>query len=287
MEYGFLALSTAFAASGSIAGALFNRKTGNRQGAAPYTLAVMLSALLSWAVLFALNPQASWRVLPYALAFAVCFVLTNAALVRALSCGPIAVTSLLQQLSLLGVTVWGFFFWNTRVTWTVGVGLTLIAISLWLCLRPDKKKPQSRPNGKWLLCTAVVFLGNAGCSITQRTQQMRFEGKYGSFLMLLAMAFSVLCCLALCLRAGKDAFSVLRGTWLFPMAAGVSNAVLNLLVIALASSSLSPSLIYPVIAVGGLTITTFCSALLFREKLHWRQWLGVFIGIAAVTVLSI
>ena len=71
------------------------------------------------------------------------------------------------------------------------------------------------------------------------------------------------------------------------MAAGVSNAVLNLLVIALASSSLSPSLIYPVIAVGGLTITTLCSALLFREKLHWRQWLGVFIGIAAVTVLSI
>ena len=129
--------------------------------------------------------------------------------------------------------------------------------------------------------------GNAGCSIVQRTQRMRFAGKYGSFLMLLAMAVSVLFCLAACLKSGKAAYSGLRRAWPYPMAAGVSNAALNLLVIVLAGSSLSPGLIYPVIAVGGLTITTLCSALLFREKLQGRQWLGVAIGVVAVVLLSI
>lgn len=287
MEYGFLALSTVLVASSSISGALFNRKTGSRQSTAGYTLAVMLSALLSWAVIFAPKPEANWRVLPYALAFAVCFAVTNAALVGALSCGSVAVTSLILQLSLLGVTVWGFLFWNTPVTWPVCIGLGLIAISLWLCLRPDKRKTQAKPSGKWLVCVALVFLGNAGCSIVQRTQQMRFAGKYGSFLMLLAMAFSVLFCLAACLKSGKAACSGLRRAWPYPMAAGVSNAVLNLLVIALAGSSLSPGLIYPVIAVGGLTITTLCSALLFREKLQGRQWFGVALGVVAVVLLSV
>ena len=69
---------------------------------------------------------------------------------------------------------------------------------------------------------------------------------------------------------GSHPYSGLRRAWPYPMAAGVSNAALNLLVIALAGSSLSPGLIYPVIAVGGLTITTLCSALLFREKLQGR-----------------
>jgi drug/metabolite transporter (DMT)-like permease len=55
----------------------------------------------------------------------------------------------------------------------------------------------------------------------------------------------------------------------------------------LATSELSPSLIYPVVAIGGLMLTTVFSAFVFKEKMHWWQWVGVLIGSVAVGILSI
>ena len=54
-----------------------------------------------------------------------------------------------------------------------------------------------------------------------------------------------------------------------------------------ASTDLSPSLIYPVIGVGGLSIVTVFSLLVFKEKMTVRQWLGVAVGAVAVVLLSI
>ena len=72
----------------------------------------------------------------------------------------------------------------------------------------------------------------------------------------------------------------------FDVAAGVGNVFLNVFVMLMAVSSLSPTLIYPTIAVGGLIITTCFSVLAFREKLKWWQWIGVAIGIIATAILS-
>jgi drug/metabolite transporter (DMT)-like permease len=71
------------------------------------------------------------------------------------------------------------------------------------------------------------------------------------------------------------------------MIAGVCNFALNFFVILLASSSLSPSLIYPVMSVGSLACITVASIFLFKEKMKWWQWLGVAIGAMAVTILSL
>ena len=60
-----------------------------------------------------------------------------------------------------------------------------------------------------------------------------------------------------------------KGNIAFPVAAGVTNVLLNLAVIILATSELSPSLIYPVLAVGGLAVTMLFSIFAFKEKLKW------------------
>lgn len=71
------------------------------------------------------------------------------------------------------------------------------------------------------------------------------------------------------------------------MSAGACNVVLNLFVMLMALSTLSPSLIYPVIGVGGLVVVTVFSLVAFKEKMYWRQWLGVGIGVAAIGILSV
>ena len=79
----------------------------------------------------------------------------------------------------------------------------------------------------------------------------------------------------------------MKKSWYFPIIAGSCNVVLNLFVLLLASTSLSPSLIYPVIGVGGLMIVTLISLFVFKEKLRWQQWLGIGIGAVATALLSI
>ena len=71
------------------------------------------------------------------------------------------------------------------------------------------------------------------------------------------------------------------------MCAGVSNLALNVLVMLMALTTLSPSLVYPVIGVGGLAVVTIFSLLVFKEKMRWWQWVGIIIGMIAVLLLSI
>ena len=47
------------------------------------------------------------------------------------------------------------------------------------------------------------------------------------------------------------------------------------------------SIIYPVLAVGGLIIVTVFSKYVFKEDMRWWQWVGVIVGTLAVGILSI
>ena len=71
------------------------------------------------------------------------------------------------------------------------------------------------------------------------------------------------------------------------MGAGVSNFGLNVFVILLAGTTLSPAIIYPVVGVGGLMLTTLFGVVVLREKLKWWQWIGLLIGAGAILLLSL
>ncbi len=293
MPYVYLISSVVCIASTSVLGAFFNRKCeGKKDTTALYTLLSMVSSFLCWSIMFAFDGQAAWKVLPYAVLFAVCFTVCNVCILQALKTGPVVLTSLILQMSLIGVTVWGFFFWGTKFTLPVGIGLALVVIALWLCLYSGKKEGERPITWKWIIYVVLVFVGNAGCTIVQKTQQMQCDGQYGNFLMMIATGLSSVACLVGYLKSNKtDSRYILKKAGYFPVIAGVGNALLNLFVMLLAvppaSDMLPPSVVYPVLAVGGLILTTLCSVFIFKEKMRWWQWIGVAVGIAAVGILNI
>ena len=117
---------------------------------------------------------------------------------------------------------------------------------------------------------------------------MKFDGEYGNILMLFAMGISTIFCLVNYLRSDKtDTKWILKNGVSFPIIAGVCNVLLNLFVMLMVFSTLSPSLIYSVLAVGGLAVTSVVSIWLFKEKLKWWQWIGIAIGAIALTLLSL
>ena len=71
------------------------------------------------------------------------------------------------------------------------------------------------------------------------------------------------------------------------MVAGACNVVLNLFTILLAASELSPSLIYPTLAIGGTLLSTVLGVIVLRERLACRQWFGIAVGIAGILLLSL
>lgn len=292
MPYIYLLFAIVTSAMLAISGTLFNQKNHHREGLGHlYNLVGACGNFLTWVIIFCTDPSFDLRVLPYAGLYGVSYALFWVGLTGALQCGSSALSGFIKQIAFVFVAIWGFIFWNSDPTVTVIAGIMLIAVALFLCLVPiGKKAPKGtiRISGKWLLYAIFILCGNAGCSIIQKTQQMNFQGRYGSFLMVTATFIAVIFCLVMCIKDDKKGWlQVVKANWYFPVAAGSCSAICNLFLILLASTSLSPSIIYPALAIGGLTLTTLVSVVACKERLRLSQWIGLLVGAVALILLNL
>lgn len=288
MPYLYLTLSVFMVASTSVFGKIFNKQNSERRDTSTfYNFLLMISVCLGWGGLYAVDFSFDIGVLLYSALFAICYITSNIGIINALKYGPTAITSLLINLSLILTTIWGFIFWDAEISITVIIGLVLVIASIVLCLY-SREKEEKAFSCKWLIYVTLAFLGNAGCSIVQRTQQMEYNGQHGNMLMFFATGACAIACLVLYLQSDKrDTKAMFKYSWWVPVCAGVCNVVLNVLVMLMAVTDLSPSLIYPVIGVGGLAVVTVFSLVVFKEKMRWWQWLGIAIGAVSVVLLSV
>lgn len=290
INYLYLASAVAGVTSSNVLCGFYSRRTANKKDASALFSFVELCAIfLFWLIMFIIDGSFHAPVLIYSLAFALFFTMGKVGHIFAVRSGSVVITSLIIQSSLILVSVWGMLFWNADFTLRVGIGLVLVAVSLFLCIYKGKEVDgeKKKVSLRWIIFCLIAFVGNAGCTITQKTQQLDFNGKYGNMLMTFATAISVLVTLFIYLKSDRrDSKVILKSNFYFPVLSGASNVVLNLFVMLLAVSALSPTLIYPTIAVGGLILTALISLVVFKEKLRVSQWIGVIIGIIATAILS-
>ena len=288
MPYLYLVLSVIGSASSSVIGTYFNKKNALRKGTSPfYNLVQQITCLVCWLIIFLIDFEFNVAVLPYSILFAISFALANWGIIQSLKHGPTSLTSLMISLSLMIPTVWGFFFWDARLTIEVVIGLALVVGSICFCLLTGQKE-EKKISLKWVVYIVIACVSNGGCTIIQRTQQTAFDGKYGGMLMFFALLASVLFFVVSFLLSDRsDVKVMLKDSWFFPVAQGFCNVVLNLSVMLLATTSLSSSIVFPVIGVGGLIVVMIFSIFAFKEKLKTTQWFGVILGVVATVLLSI
>ena len=165
MPYFYLIISVMMNSSYNLFGKFFNRRNETKKDAtAFYNFLQLVAVFVSWGILYATDFSYDGRVLLYSFVFALGFTAANVGTINALKYGPASLTSLLISLSLILTTIWGFFFWDSKVTGFVIVGLVLVAVAIWLCLYTGKKNEQ-KISLKWLFFVLLSFLGNACCSI--------------------------------------------------------------------------------------------------------------------------
>ena len=286
MPYLYLITAVICSSSVSIASGFFTRKTAGKKGGNAFFLCVELGVIfLLWAIAYALNFSFEPSVLIYSVLFGVFFVMATTGNINAISHGSVALTSLVNQSSMLLVSVWGLLLWGETFTLETGVGLVLVLVALWLCLNPTSGG--TKINVKWLVFATMLLVGNAGASIVQRNQQMAFGGMHGNMLMFFAVMIATGFCLIRFLRSDRtDAGAMLRGGVVWPMIAGVANMLMNVVVMLLATTTLPASLIYPTISIGGLMLSVLFSRFVFKEHLSPMQWVGIGLGVIATAILA-
>lgn len=291
IDYGYLGFALVCISATGVFGGWFTRRTDGKNLSGIYNLIFSASALVAWGILYIFDFSFDAKVLLYSLGFGVCYALTSFGLINALKLGSVSITNLLMQSSLISTSIWGLIFWRDQSPFTplVVVGLIGVVVSLYLCLGVGKDKSGKKFNGKWLFFALMMFIGNSGCCIIQKQQQIDFPNAHGTLFMFGAMVLSLGVSALLLIKSPKvdGKGKLLKRSWFCPVLAGAGNMLSNFFVILLASGSLSPSLVYPVLSVGGLAITTLASVLFFKEKLSVWQWIGFIIGGFATACLSV
>ena len=289
MLYIFLLVAICASASLSIMSKLFSEiNDGKKNISSFYTALAVFSALVSWGVVCLVKGELEWRVIGYSLAYGLFYVTAMIGVFNAYKTGSTSLTAFVKQLSLIGVAFWGFIFWDIPIEINVVIGIVLIVVALYLCFKKDRGEGAPIVSFKWVMYSSMLLLGNIGSSVVQKYQQMHFGGENGSIFMLFGMCIAFAVCVFLYLKGEKCRVREIKKVSLIcPVVAGMSSMVLNLFTLALISSPMSESIIFPGIAVGGMILTILFSAVIYREKLRAVRWIGLLIGSVALVFLNL
>lgn len=279
----------AFSGAITVAGRFYNEKNADRPNVSRlYTATVPVFAALGWLVLWCFDFSFDLRVLPYSLGYGVTYTCFTVGILGALQAGSTSLTALIKQLALVGVSLWGFLFWDVEPGLLSVLGLALIVVSLILCLLKKETGEGEGNLAKWLFYALLITVGNAGCSIIQRYQQMAFQYQHKNMLMFFGVFFSCFVTAFLARKEDRTHWkTALRKTWVFPALSGLSSSMANLFVLILTKRGMSSTILYPGMAVGGLMLTVLFSFFGFKERLRPLQWCGLIVGAAALVLLNL
>lgn len=269
----------------SVAKKQYNLKT-NRRGAYLFNGVTTLSAAVFFFFTDADGFSCDMGILPFVLGFAVSYGSAVLFSFLAIGEGPLSLTSLLTSYSLIIPTFYGLIFLQEKASLFLILGLAFLLCSLFLVNK--KTETGVKITGKWVLFAFLAFLGNGLCSTVQTAQQNRFDGRYKSEFMILALLILSAFFLTLSLfterREGKECLK--KGPHLMILN-GLANALVNLFVMLLVSRGMPASIMFPVISGGGIILASLVSVFFYRETLSKTQTVGLALGTVSVILMNL
>lgn len=222
------------------------------------------------------------KIVPHSIVFSIFYTMSYVGNILALSCGSLAITTLVLSYALVLPAFYGVIFLNEQISPAACIGFVMLIISIFLL---NLKKEKAEFSLKWIVFLIIAFFGEGFCTIVQKNQQLCFDGAFKNEFMILALAISAIIMLIFAF-ANKELnriskFCIKTGTL-----NGISNAVVNLFIMIL--SGIIPNFVlFPSISAGGIAISFVTALLIFREKFSKIQLIGYAIGVASVVLLNL
>lgn len=222
----------------------------------------------------------------FAVMMGVLSVLFQVIYVFALSSGPVSLTVLLNNFSMLipiilSAVVFSEPFGILRI---VATGLVILSFVLNV-----KKEGDTKVNTRWLLFVLITFLCNAATVVVQKVYTKTQPVDISSFLFVSYFSATILAgCLLIFFRCRniKRSFQM---TPSIPLSAGAIGVILGLFqaLNTHATATIDGTLLFPVYNGGVTVLLSLAGVLLFRERLSAVKWIGVGVGILAIVLMSL
>ncbi len=284
MNYILLALATFMVTAQNIFTKEYSRKGTN--GPLIYSAMATVAALIVFVISGRFQFSFNSGLTVYALCFALAFSASLIGATVAIGCGPLSISNLIINYSLVIPALYGIIFLHEPVKLTMGIGFLLVLVSLALInIRKNEEKHRNW-NMKWVISAGIAFIGNGMCSTVQRMQQIAFQGRYKSEFMIFSLAIvAAVLFISAGFRERKTIRLSIKAGWYLSVLYGICNGLTNLFVMIL--GNLVPlSLMFPVISAGSLVFSTGASIFIYKERLTMPQLLGVSLGICSVILLN-
>ena len=198
---------------------------------------------------------------------------------KALSMGPMALTSILASFSLIIPFLFGILFWNEALTLFKILGILLLLLSILFI----NLKKETGFSTKWFFYAVITMIANGICSVIQKTHQTCFPALYQTEFM-----FWALLCVSIILLAthtvNTNHNTPLRFS-LLGIAAGIANCLANYIVLYLSATE-NASVLFPIISISNIITVWMIGIVLFKEKLRFLQVIGLMTGVLSVVLLK-
>ena len=197
----------------------------------------------------------------------------------------VTVTSLSSKLSVVLPTLAGVFLFGEKLNYVVTLGIVLALVALVLVV--GGKKQSSKTNKiNWLLPVLIFFGTGMGDILMKLTEQKNAAPDMSfmiAFIYFIALLFGILLVVHDLIR-GKSKWqwkSALGGLGL-----GIINFFSTYCVYH-AMRCFDNVVLFPVYNIGVVCLTALTGWLLFKEKLTWKNYLGLGIAIIAVILITL
>ena len=220
------------------------------------------------------------------------FIFTYLLMTRSTQTSGVTITSLSSKLSVVLPTLAGVFIFQEKLNWEISIGIILALISLVLVVgngnvvEEGNEASNNIRKSNWLL-PILIFFGTGTGDILMKLNEQRNSSNDMSFMIafiyLIAMLFSIIL-VAHDLFRGKSKWqnkSILGG-----VALGVIN-FFSTYCIFHAMRCFDNVMLFPIYNIGVVSLAALTGWMLFKEKLTWKNYLGLAIALIAVVLITV
>ena len=220
------------------------------------------------------------------LAFILGFIFIGGFNLNALSVqrAGIAVTSVVQRISLLLSVLFAVYFFKEPLGLTKGVGILLGIAAVFLTVKFEGEEDQKRSN--WILPIGVFLLaGLIEILLTVAQRLFQADGDV-TFTVTLFCWAGILGLVYAIIKPPADGSPRFTGKDIIGgIVLGIPNFFSIHLILVALGQGLDAATVFPVLNVSTIVLSAIAALIIFKEQLSPKQWLGV--GVATVAILLI
>lgn len=215
------------------------------------------------------------------------FIFTYLLMTASTQRSGVTVTSLSSKLSVVLPTLAGVVLFSETLNFVATMGIVLALVALVLVVGGKNNNVKTKGNG-WIvgLLPVFIFFGTGTGDILMKiTEQQNTVGNLGfmiAFIYFVALVFGIIIVV----------WDIVRGKsrWQWKSAAGgIMLGVINYFSTFCVYNSMrcfDNVVLFPIYNIGVVSLTAIVGWLLFKEKLTWKNYLGLGIAIIAVILIT-